>query len=134
MKGILLYTALLVMAGMILIALTVAELYSYLQTVHGKSLRDDLMLVQMENTTTTAIAYLQSIPYESLGETQGITEELQQAHYPQDYNMLNENCGFVATLISFAGNEVVFELWVRCRFDAQEKIEKVKVKFNTIVQ
>ena len=134
MKGSIIYSSLIVIVAVLIIAAAVAEMFSYLQKSQWKTLQEESGLVAAENTRKEAIAYLQALPYEELYKAEGIHDDLRIVKFPDDYKMVNEHCGFVATLISFAGNEVVYEIWSRCKFTDKEQIEKVKVKFNATTQ
>ena len=131
MKGTLLYSALIAIIALFIVGMVVAEVFSYLLNAQWKSRQEEMIYVNAESTVKEAINYVQSYPYEELNAAEGIHDDLETAKFPDEYKMVSTQCGFVATLISFAQEEVIYEIWARCKFNQQEKIEKVKVKLTT---
>src|SRR4030042_4650233 len=130
MKGNLIYSALVLMAIVFIIAAVVADIVSILHNQRREKIRGEEVVRKVENTMDEAINFLYTIPYEDIHDTEGIHDELMNVNFPEQWKMVNENCGFIATLISFSGDEVVWEIWARCCFADIDKIEKAKVKYS----
>ncbi len=129
-KGALIYTALIIMIIVFILAIVISEVVSMLRYQRRELLREEQILVVLDNTIQEGISYLQSIPYEDINRTNGIYDDLVEVQYPDGWVMIDKRCGFIASLISFSSTDAIWEIWCRCRFPDVEKMEKVKVRFS----
>jgi hypothetical protein len=129
-RGALIYTALIIMVIIFILAVVVSEVVSMLRYERKERIREEQILLQLDNTIQEGISYVQSIPFEDIRRAKGLHDDLMKAEYPAEWVMVSERCGFVASLLSLSGDEVVWEIWGRCRYRDVDKIEKVKVRMS----
>lgn len=129
-NGALIYTALIIMVIVFFVVVIISEGVSMLRYHRRESLREEQLVVLLDNTIQEGISYVQSLPYEEINRTKGIYTELIGVEFPGGWVMLDERCGFIASLISLSGYDAVWEVWARCNFAAMDRVEKVKVKLS----
>lgn len=127
-NGALIYTALIIMVIVFLVAIIISEGVSMLRYQRIETLQEERLVVLLDNTIQEGISYVQSLLYEEINKTKGIYTDLMGVEFPVGWVMQDERCGFIASLISLSGYDAVWEIWSRCSFAGIDKIEKVKVK------
>jgi len=130
-KGSLIHLAIIIMGIVMILALAVSNILSLLREQYWSALRNEEIEMRLENSMKKAIESIQALPFEKYEPSEGIYEELSGLQFPKDWKMIDEQCGYVATIISFSGDEYVMEIWTRCNIKGLEKIEKAKIKFTT---
>lgn len=130
-RGSLIHLALIIMGIVMILALVVSNILSLLKEQYWSTSKNDEIEMRLENTMRKAIESIQALPFEKYEPIEGIYEELAGLQFPNDWKMIDEECGFVATIISFSGDEYVMEIWTKCKIKGLEKIQKAKIKFTT---